>query len=372
MEVCGVTLGEKIRRARKELGLTQVELAHLMGLTQNGISVYEKNASRPPAENLIKLAQILHVSVDYLLGTDESVDPSTSAPVLNWDTIASKLQQLREMRGHTIEQAAASINIPPNTWQSWESGQVPIPLDSLTVISKAYGVPLKYLMNGIKKKTGIESTLDRTLRDVLPGLLHLRELPVLGRIVAGIPIEAQEDRRGTALVREDIDGDFALDVEGDSMIGAGVHPGDQVIVKSVTGWENVPEGSMVVALVNGETTLKFLIREIDSLSGDRWWLRAANPAYPDRQIDPTQDRVQGVVTAIQTVRPPHAPDPPSVVEVETPSNTENPTLKLQQLMQNLSTLSPEQLDAALTIIQPLIDQLQRIPPSSDTPDGAPF
>ena len=366
------TLGEKLKRARKELGLTQVELSRLLGLTQNSISLYEKGLTQPTSENLMKLAKILHVSSDYLLGTDEPSDALPSSTTLNWDTIASKLQQLREVRGHTIEQAAASINISPATWLGWESGQVSIPLDALTVISKAYGVPLKYLMNGIKKKAGTESTLDRTLRDVLPGLLHLRELPVLGKIVAGIPIEAQEDRRGTALVREDIDGDFALAVEGDSMIGAGVHEGDQVIVKSVKGWEDVPEGSMVVALVNGETTLKFLIREIDALSGDRWWLRAANPAYPDRQIDPTQDRVQGVVTAIQTVRPPHAPSPPPVVKIEALASTGDMTLKLQQVMQKLSTLSSDQLDTVAAVIYPLIDQLQRIPPPADGPNDVPF
>ncbi len=364
------TLGEKIRQARKELGLTQVELGRLLGLTQNSVSLYEKGLNQPSSESLTKLSQILHVTTDYLLGTDEPSDVPVSTPSLNWTTVAEKLKKLREVRGHTMEQAAASINIAPETWQGWESGQVPIPLDALSVISKAYGVPLKYLMNGIKKKASAESTLDRTLRDVLPGLLHLRELPILGKIVAGIPIEAQEDRRGTALVREDIDGDFALDVEGDSMIGAGVHEGDQVVVRSVKGWEDVPERSMIVALVNGETTLKFLIREVDALSGDRWWLRAANPAYSDRQIDPTQDRVQGVVTAIQTVRPPHAPNP---VASATPElNIQNTPAKLQQIMQKLSGLSSDQLDMVAAVVSPLIEQLQRTSPPLQKPDAAPF
>ncbi len=81
-------------------------------------------------------------------------------------------------------------------------------------------------------------------------------------------------------------GDFALEVHGDSMTGAGIYEGDLVIAQRVEAWEDIPPNSMVVALVDEETTLKYLIGEADLWSGGRWWLRAANPAYSDVPIDP--------------------------------------------------------------------------------------
>ncbi|WP_158246314.1 helix-turn-helix domain-containing protein [Sulfobacillus sp. hq2] len=363
-----MSTGERLKMARTSRGLDQSELGQLLGISQNAISLYERGLRKLSSERLVQVAQVLHVSTDYLLGTDEPTDPVPS-PTLNWDTIALKLRQLRELRGHTVEEAAGRINIPPDTWLGWESGQTPIPLDALSAIAKAYGVPLKYLMNGLKKSPA-ETTLDRPLREILPSLLHLREVPILGKIVAGIPIEAQEDRRGTALVRDDIEGDFALYVEGDSMIGAGVHAGDQVIVKAVAGWEEVPDGSMVVALVNGETTLKYLIREPDPLGAPRWWLRAANPAYPDRLIDPVQDRVQGVVMAIQTVRPPRAPVPPA--PPASSSHSPSTDKELQRLIDTLRTLSPEHLATVSAVVFPLIKQLHHAAPLSPSSDDAPF
>ena len=109
------------------------------------------------------------------------------------------------------------------------------------------------------------------------------------------------------MISQDLPSDFALEEHGDSMIGAGIHEGDLVIAKRVESWESVPPHRMVVALVDGESTLKFLVRETDPLDGDRWVLRAANPTYPDRPMNPRTDRVQGIVTAVQTAHPPMWP-----------------------------------------------------------------
>ncbi len=114
-------------------------------------------------------------------------------------------------------------------------------------------------------------------------------LPVLGRIAAGTPIEAiqhEVDRLNApdALIGK---GDhYVLEVQGDSMINAGIHDGDYVIIKRCKDAEN---GAIVVALVDDEeATLKRLRKKGASIA-----LEAANPAYETRIYGPDRVAVQG-------------------------------------------------------------------------------
>ena len=84
---------------------------------------------------------------------------------------------------------------------------------------------------------------------------------------------------------------YALKVQGDSMIGDGVLDGDVVIVRRV---DTARHREMVVALINGEATLKRLARE-----NGRTRLRPANPDYPIIDIGPEDDfRIQGVAIGV--------------------------------------------------------------------------
>lgn len=73
-----VEFGEKLRRLRKQKNLTQKQLASLIGVQNSIISFYELGDRIPSPEIIIKLASVLHVSTDYLLGLEkkESVDIS--------------------------------------------------------------------------------------------------------------------------------------------------------------------------------------------------------------------------------------------------------------------------------------------------------
>lgn len=127
----------------------------------------------------------------------------------------------------------------------------------------------------------------------------VRTIPILGRVVAGIPVEAQADQQGELRIPREDPGDFAVIVHGDSMVHAGITEGDVVIAEQVQPGQDVPPQSLVIALVNGEQTLKWLMRDTDGT----WWLRAANPQYPDIPLDPQRDRVVGLVRGIKR-RPP--------------------------------------------------------------------
>jgi transcriptional regulator with XRE-family HTH domain len=66
------TLGRRIARLRRDRGLTQVELAERLGITQPAVSDYENDDTRLPADAVIQIAHILGVSADELLGLKES------------------------------------------------------------------------------------------------------------------------------------------------------------------------------------------------------------------------------------------------------------------------------------------------------------
>ena len=115
------------------------------------------------------------------------------------------------------------------------------------------------------------------------------ELPVMGRIAAGVPIEAISDVSHNVAVPQSMLGSgdhFALEVRGDSMIDAGINDGDIVVIRE---GETADTGDIVVALVEEqEATLKRFRRQNGMIA-----LEAANPAYETRLLRDDQVRVQG-------------------------------------------------------------------------------
>ena len=64
-------LSERLKNLRKQAGLTQVDVAGELGISQQAYASWERGVKRPTQENLVKIAQILNVSVDYLVGNSE-------------------------------------------------------------------------------------------------------------------------------------------------------------------------------------------------------------------------------------------------------------------------------------------------------------
>ncbi|WP_435170527.1 transcriptional repressor LexA [Falsirhodobacter sp. 1013] len=124
----------------------------------------------------------------------------------------------------------------------------------------------------------------------LPISIDALEIPVMGKIAAGIPVEAiQNITHHVAVPGSMIAGrgqHYALTVEGDSMIDAGINNGDTVIIRQQTTADN---GDIVVALIEGhEATLKRFRRKGGMIS-----LEAANPAFETRILPEALVKVQG-------------------------------------------------------------------------------
>ncbi len=116
------------------------------------------------------------------------------------------------------------------------------------------------------------------------------DVPVMGRIAAGVPIEAiSRVSHHVAVPQQMLSASgrhYALEVRGDSMIDAGINDGDVVVIRE---GDTANNGEIVVALVDGqEATLKRYRRRGDTIA-----LEAANPAYETRMYRDDQVRVQG-------------------------------------------------------------------------------
>lgn len=114
-------------------------------------------------------------------------------------------------------------------------------------------------------------------------------VPLMGRIAAGVPISAIQNHSNDIACPPDMLGSgehYALEVKGDSMIEAGIHDGDTVIIRRCHSADN---GDIVVALVEQEeATLKRLRKKGSTIA-----LEAANPAFETRIFRPDQVDIQG-------------------------------------------------------------------------------
>lgn len=121
------------------------------------------------------------------------------------------------------------------------------------------------------------------------------DVEIMGRIAAGIPIEAISEVAQHVTVPNAMlsaaGQHFALEVKGDSMIEAGINDGDVVVIRETSVANN---GDIVVAMVDGyEATLKRYFRK-----GNTVELEAANAAYPTRSFPEGKVAIQGVLAGL--------------------------------------------------------------------------
>jgi repressor LexA len=119
-----------------------------------------------------------------------------------------------------------------------------------------------------------------------------REVPLVGRVPAGKPFLSEENIEGTITIPDDIGSGerFALQVKGDSMIGAGIMDGDRVIVKQQSTAEN---GEIVCALIEGEATLKRFFKKDGVVT-----LKAENEKYRPITVSKGEFRIVGRVVGL--------------------------------------------------------------------------
>lgn len=177
---------------------------------------------------------------------------------------------------------------------SYEEIAKGLDLASLATVHKHISVleAKNYLKRGFNQSRSLELT-SKYLQEPRRARPALPEIPLLGRIAAGAPVEAIEQRE--VLNFADFAGNgntFALEVRGNSMIDDHICDGDLILLERVT---EAHDGDIVVALVSGtEATLKRFYRE----SGDTVRLQPSNAALQPILV-PAQDvQIQGRLLAV--------------------------------------------------------------------------
>lgn len=154
--------------------------------------------------------------------------------------------------------------------------------------------PDEVAQNAAPRSSFSPNVIRGSFRNAMPGAAMVEQadavqLPLYGKIAAGTPIEALRDGSSFIPVPGGMLGSgehYALTVEGDSMIEAGILDGDTVIIRRC---DNADNGQIVVALVDGaEATLKRLRRKGSSIA-----LEPANTKYETRVFGPDRVQVQG-------------------------------------------------------------------------------
>ena len=157
------------------------------------------------------------------------------------------LKELRENRGISQKQLAEILNVRQSTVGMWENGKNKPEFSKILKLSEFFDVSVDYLL-GRKEAPKLSSK----------GVL----VPILGQVIAGIPIDAVEDILGYEEISREMASQgeyFALQIKGNSMEPR-MRQGDVVIVKKQSAVES---GDIAVVLVNGDeaTIKKFVIHD---------------------------------------------------------------------------------------------------------------
>ncbi len=158
---------------------------------------------------------------------------------------------------------------------------------------RARALQIKKLPEGIKKDSeSISNAVTAAYAN--ENLSNFDQVPLRGKIAAGTPIEAINHDGEFIDIPPGFAGSgelYALTIEGDSMINAGIHDSDVVIIKQCNTAEN---GTIIVALVDGEeATLKRLRR-----AGNKIVLEPENDEYEPRILEPERVQIQGRLVSL--------------------------------------------------------------------------
>lgn len=168
-----------------------------------------------------------------------------------------------------------------------ENGYAP----SIREIGAAVGLrstaSVTYHLRSLQEKGLIQSSGAKGRKRALVTSVRPGQIPVIGVVTAGVPILAFENQEGTIAWDGD-PGCFALRVQGDSMINAGIYDGDMVVVRPQA---TADDGQIVVARIGDEATVKRLSRRNGEV-----WLLPENDAYAP--IDGSEAELVGLVKAL--------------------------------------------------------------------------
>lgn len=177
-----------------------------------------------------------------------------------------RIKQLREELGKSKAQVARELQIPYTTFVNYENEAREPNSEVLIMIANYFHVSVDYLIGRTENRHGNSLPMSN-----LVPLKHIIKVPIIGRIACGSPILAEQNYEGQTFCPDEVNADFALRCQGDSMIDANIQDGDIVFIKETPEVEN---GEIAAVVVGEEATLKKVYYH-----GDTVTLIPANSSY---------------------------------------------------------------------------------------------
>jgi len=197
--------------------------------------------------------------------------------------LAKNLRYLRLKNGLSQDYLADKLGYKSyTTIQKWEMGISEPSLEVLSKLSKLYNVDMHTLYS-----VNLED-------DYTVGNQNVKRIPLLGTIAAGLPILAEENIECHFYIDCSVKADFALRIKGDSMLGAGIFPGDIVFIRQQGTLEN---GEIGAILIEGEATLKKFYKRDGAII-----LQAENKAYEPMVYTNGDIKILGKLVAVLNIR----------------------------------------------------------------------
>ena len=185
-------------------------------------------------------------------------------------SVGSRIKDRRKKLGLTVDEVAMKLGKNRATVYRYESNDIEnMPATVLEPLAEILDTTPAFLL-GYDNSSNTKVDLS-TIPNIIP-LPDTKKVPLLGKIACGDPITAVENIDDYVEVPDDIQADFALTCQGDSMINARVMDGDIVYVRQQPEVEN---GEIAAVLIDGEATLKRVFYGKGTIM-----LQAENPTYP--------------------------------------------------------------------------------------------
>lgn len=245
------TLGYRLKRERTNKKLTQANLANILSTDENTslnksmISKWENDREYPSLDNLRRIVKFFQKPMDYFAVTDD----------VEIEGLSSAIKHCREESQLSVAEVAETVGVSEADWLRYESGDAisHTILKSFAnqILSQGYyefldnnGLYNEYIppeFDGDADayeafKTAVER--DRINEAAEQFNKQVRSIPLLGTIAAGAPILADEHVDEYIEISLDVKADFALRVQGDSMIDANIYDGDIVFIHQQPSVEN--------------------------------------------------------------------------------------------------------------------------------------
>lgn len=193
--------------------------------------------------------------------------------------LGEKIKNRRLELNMTLEEVGKIVGVTKSTVMKWESGYIEnMRRDKIALLAKALRVSPLWIMGWDDEDIKAE----------------VNSIPIIGTIAAGTPLLAEQNIEDYFRIDNSIKADFALRVKGDSMVGAGIFPGDIVFIRQQPTLEN---GEIGAILIENEATLKKFYKENNTIV-----LQPENDMYKPIILTNGYVKILGKLVAVLNMR----------------------------------------------------------------------